>query len=260
MTASILGYCDRDSVRPGDRIEFKVSCESAERFRTDFVRLGCCETPPEGPGFREKEVKAPAAGEYPGRRQTNPIGSCVAVPGLDGLAGCQSFTLQAMVLPTRPGSGAQAILGAWNATSGEGVWMGLDETGAFACTVGNGSELATQSTDVKLVDRHWYLVSASYDAASGILRLHQEPVVDRRISPCRATSMEARLSFPPAAGGRFLIAAWDAGDQADPRMTGGHFDGKIDRPRVSRRFHGRRSGTLDRLAGRVPGDARSRRV
>ena len=49
MKPLLLGYCDNDSVRPGERVGFKVSCEGAETFRADIVRLICCETAPASP-------------------------------------------------------------------------------------------------------------------------------------------------------------------------------------------------------------------
>jgi N,N-dimethylformamidase len=235
MKSVILGYCDRDSGRPGDRIMFKVSCEGAERFRADFVRLGCCETPPEGPGFREAVVATPAAGDYPARRQSHSIGSCVVAPGLAGLGGCESFTLQALVWPTKPAGRAQAIIGAWNESQGAGIYLGLDERGALSCRIGDGKSSISRSTDVPLRARHWYLVAVSLDAPTGALRLYHEHIDGGGEPEDEGVIAEFDLPVRPnGPSARFIMAAWDAGSEGGSLRTGGHFDGKIDRPRLSR--------------------------
>ena len=233
MEPVILGYSDRDSARAGDVIEFKVSCEATATYRADIVRLVCCETSPEGPGFKEVEVESPISQDYPARRQTNPIGSYVVVPDFPQL---QSFTVLAMIWPTRPEGGAQAILGDWDESSREGFYLGIDESGALACTIGDGTTVVTRSTGEPLVARHWYLASVSFDAATSIIRLQQEPVVGKKWSTARAILVEESVPCKPAARSRtFMIAAWHAGEDKGRLITGGHFDGKVDRPRVASR-------------------------
>lgn len=233
MKPVILGYCDRDSARAGDLIEFKVSCEAAATYRADIVRLVCCETPPDGPGFKEVEVESPISRDYPARRQTNPIGSYVVVPDFPQV---ESFTLQAMIWPTRPEAGPQTILGTWNEQSREGFYLGIDEFGALACTIGDGTTVVTRTTGMPLAARHWCLASASFDAAKSTVRLHQEPIVDRHWSTARATLVEESVPCKPAARpAMFMMAAWYGGADDGRLITGGHFDGKIDRPRVSSR-------------------------
>ncbi len=36
---AVMGYADRRSVRVGERIAFKVSCDSAPRYKATIVRL-----------------------------------------------------------------------------------------------------------------------------------------------------------------------------------------------------------------------------
>ena len=70
MALAILGYADRMSVRPGDRLKVMVSCESgATSYRAELVRLICGDDRPDGPGYKEQKVAHPANRDYPGRRR-----------------------------------------------------------------------------------------------------------------------------------------------------------------------------------------------
>src|SRR5689334_21677109 len=72
----IVGYTDRPSVRPGEHLDFKVSCEGgALEYEAEIVRLICGDDSPRGPGFKSEPVAASVNGRYPGRRQRINIGS-----------------------------------------------------------------------------------------------------------------------------------------------------------------------------------------
>ncbi len=83
---TIHGYGDRLSVAPGERIEFKVSCEEPGSYRADVVRLIHGDTNPAGPGFKEELLETGASGEYEGRFQATDAGSCVVVEDGGALA------------------------------------------------------------------------------------------------------------------------------------------------------------------------------
>src|SRR4051812_36286828 len=89
----IVGYSDRDSVRPGDSIAFKVSCENAPNYRADIVRLRCPDTSPERPGYQETEVPSVVNGTYPARVQPINIGSYIRIPDADIIRTLSSFTI-----------------------------------------------------------------------------------------------------------------------------------------------------------------------
>ena len=75
----LVGYLDRFSARPGERIAVKVSSAHDGPFRADLVRIVCADPNPAGPGMQIEEVAASFAGEYPSRRQNVQIGSCGVV-------------------------------------------------------------------------------------------------------------------------------------------------------------------------------------
>lgn len=230
--AAVQGYADRLSVAPGERIEFKLSCEIPGDYRADVVRLIHGDTTPDGPGFRDELVETAVSGSYRGRRQEIDAGSCVVVDG-GALALSGAFTLHAFVKPTTPAKPEQGVLGRYTTAANEGYALVVDG-GLPALWVGS----ARVSGDEPLAERCWYSLAATYDPADGMARIHCEPVVNAynsRLSPAvpigGATRTSEPVPAPPTdAQAPFTIAglARDrGGDWIDS-----HFNGKVDRPRV----------------------------
>src|SRR5262245_61046233 len=134
MSLGLLAYGDRISAAPGDTIRFMVSADGVARYRAEIVRLVHGDANPAGPGFKAIRLPSTVDGDYDGRFQSTAAGSYVAVPDLASLAG-GSFSLAAMVWPTRPGKGRQAILAKGDAR--RGFVLGLDEGGRLALSLGN---------------------------------------------------------------------------------------------------------------------------
>ena len=240
MTA-LLAYCDPISAAPGERVRFMVSCIGAARYDAEIVRLINPQAGPHATPFRTERIECPANRSYPGRRQAIHVGSFGVVEAHPALASAASFTLQAYVWPTTPGRSRQALLGTWSETERRGFGLGLDARGAPELRIGDGAEVAALSTDRPLLARRWYLVAGSLDAASGRLVLWQEPVHDPSFhdqAPVRVeTTTAVRLN-----DGRtpFLFAAWHQGEADAPTawgrlIVGGHYNGKLDRPRLANR-------------------------
>jgi N,N-dimethylformamidase len=243
MTA-LLGYCDPISLAPGERLRVMVSCIGASRYDAELVRLINPQAGPLATPFRTEPVQHPANHSYPGRRQEIAIGSFGVVDAHPLIAGLESFTLQAYVWPTTPGRGRQALLGTWSESGRRGFGLGLDEQGALELRLGDGREVASLTTATPLATRRWYLVAGSFDAASGRLELWQAPVGDRTFHEETAVRAETTTAVRLGAGsGPFLFAAWHAGEAAAPTaygrlVAGGHYNGKLDRPRLADRALG----------------------
>src|SRR5437764_640805 len=73
----------------------------------------------------------------PAGEQALLCGSWAMVPPNALFARLGSFTLQAMIWPTLPGRGRQAIMGTWSETLGTGFGLALDEAGALEVRVGS---------------------------------------------------------------------------------------------------------------------------
>ena len=253
MTARLLGYGDTWSAAPGERVRFMVSCEGAAEYRADIVRLHSSRLGPDAPPYREETIETPVNGCYAARRQAIHAGSCAVVPAAPPLPAPGSFTLQAYVWPTMPGDRPQALLGTWSEASGRGFGLALDAHGALILHL----DEQRLGTGVPLARRQWYLVAGSFNARSGLARVVQIPCSGHAFHPFSSAAKEAARSAPEAGPGPFLIAAWHAGAAPAggvlPCLHSGHFDGKIERPRLAGRALD--DASIEALGAHEPGGA-----
>ena len=82
----LIGYVDRFSARPGERVAVKVSSQLDRPYRADLVRIIHADANPAGPGIKLEEVPAAFAGTYPSRFQPVHLGSCEVVVPAEPLA------------------------------------------------------------------------------------------------------------------------------------------------------------------------------
>jgi N,N-dimethylformamidase len=251
VTLAVVGYADRMSVRPGDRLKVMVSCEAgAAGYRAELVRLICGDDSPNEPGYKEQPIEHPANGAYPGRRQRINAGSYILVPASPLLDSVTSFALDALIWPTTPGRGMQTLLARWAEKAGYALI--IDEGGALTLWLGDGDKHEVFSTGVPLDARAWYRVSASYDAQTKTVSVSQQPLRERARDRSAATIETAARVVPRASTATpFLMAAHVAGEQAKRLVTGGHYNGKIEAPRLARGAE--QVGAWD-FAREIPGD------
>src|SRR5262245_30909503 len=221
----LTGYADRFSVAPGETIAFKVSSTAAGPYHARLVRLISGDPNPAGPGIVEEPVDAPFAGSYPSRVQPVPLGSYLRVPDAPGLQRLTSFTAVATIWPTTPARGRQGIVARRDPAAGTGFALFVDARGAGALVGdGRGGE-AVVEVGKPLLERAWYRVWASYDAATRTLAVGQTPLVPRVMAD-DAGRASAAVGFAPALDSRtpLLVAALGGVPVA------GHYNGKIERP------------------------------
>jgi len=256
----ITGYSDRYSLCPGEEVKFYVNSEKGESYRADIVRMIHGDTNPEGPGFKVEELDTPVSKDYPGRNQIIHGGSYGLVPH-DHRMNVESFTLQAFIFPTTPDKGVQGVLTKSDGTTGYGLF--IDENANLALWIGDGKGKVEKIASGKpLLRKVWYLVAASYDAASGRVCLYQEPVVTSAngglgmslLHPMEETASVVNGKSAVAPGDNdapLLMAARTEVANSGRTIFGGHFkearepvelpqqadvyNGKIDRPRLSGR-------------------------
>ena len=222
----IIGYVDKFSVENGQPIAFKVSTEALGPYCAEIRRLRCGDHV--GVGLKTAVVNAPVNGPYEGRHQPIRTGSFVVIPESADLRP-DTFTLIATIWPTIPLKGGQAIMGDWNETTGRGYCLTIDAAGALALIVGDGTGKSAISTNVPLLERHWYIVAASFDAATGEAWIGQRPLMPYALGD-NGSDASRTVSIRPAPLGQFRIAAWT--DAAGPA---GHYNGKIEQPSLLRR-------------------------
>lgn len=231
----IVGYADRFSVRPGESIAFKVSCEDqAPQYRAKMLRLICGDDRPDGPGFKAEAIPAGLAANYPGRRQEINTGSYIEV-ALDRVQhDLERLTFAVLVKPTRPASGQiQSILSrltAENAGS-KGFDLRLDGAGKpqLHLTGEDGAQILSLSQPLSTDD--WYLLAASIPAKGGEALLWAGPIKERPFGPISewttavlATGL-ASPETPP-----LLIAAALRRREPQRLIVAQPFDGKIEAP------------------------------
>jgi N,N-dimethylformamidase beta subunit-like, C-terminal len=238
---TILAYCDPISAAPGDVVRFMVSCEGAAEYQAEVVRLINPEAEPEATPFRVEPVATAAARNYRARLQKLQPGSYAIVESLPSIDGLESWGARAFVWPTTPGRSRQALLGAWSEGEQRGFGLFLDEAGALEARIGDGTGVARLSTGTPLLERRWYVVAASFNAESGRLEVSQAPVSGKTFylgAACRAS--DSTTVRTDCSGLPFLLAAWHEGPceapcPDRPFLAGGHYNGKLDRPRLARR-------------------------
>ena len=173
----ILGYADRISAAPGECIQVKVSCEGLDQYDADLVRVIHGDINPSGPGYRDAPVPLDLGGPFKGRYQPIHAGSFGVVNAKPLFPAKSSLGLQAFVFQTLPGRGPQTILSRQDPQSGIGFRLYLDPEGAAALEVTAGGEKGgVVATGAPLIAERWYLISGSYDAASGALTVAQKPL------------------------------------------------------------------------------------
>jgi len=235
MMRKLFGYSDQISVRPGDTIRFMVSSLDNTPYRADIVRLICGDDSPDGPGFKEAVIETSANGDYPGRAQPMHDGSCVVIPDNPLLDGISSFTLQAMIWPTTPLKGRQALMGKWCEKTQTGLCLFIDEKGATNLCLGDGSgAVETLGAGTAMIGREWYFVAASFDAHSKEMRIFQEPLADcPGVGEAASSQASIKLAAPGTNSAQFVMAAQR--QEPDGKAMSAHFNGKIDSPRLLKR-------------------------
>ena len=232
----LIGYVDRLSARPGDRLEFKVSSTGQEPFEARLIRIACADPNPDGPGIIHEEIASEFDGNYPSRSQHYDLGSYIRVPVRERREPLGSFTLSAVIWPTTPEKGRQGLI---SFAGDAGAHLCLDENGCVRIELGTGDD-AVVSTGVPLKCRRWYRIWASYDGDTGEASVGHLPL-DGSSGPVPG-SANLGSGRRTALGGSIVIAACGGGKVHD------HFNGKIEAPAI---HHGvQEAGDAGRPSGR----------
>ena len=229
----IVGYSDRLSVRPGETVRFMVSC-GRPTYRADIVRLIHGDPNPEGPGIKEELVPAPVNGDYPGREQAIRTGSYAIVPNAPVLQPLAGFTLQAWICPTTPRKGIQGIITKWSEARCAGYALIVDESGGLGMWLGDGDGAVEKvGTGVPMDASRWYFVAGTFDTGKRRASLRQLPVDDWPRDESRAeTEQVAGLARVGESETPVLMAGIGGFDASGAAIVRGHFNGKIDSPRL----------------------------
>ncbi|GAA3853109.1 large subunit of N,N-dimethylformamidase [Saccharothrix violaceirubra] len=214
--AKVVGYTDRLSVRPGDRLAVHASATVPDA-RVRVVRLGHDGTAP---------TRTPVAVEAPERvaipHQDFDHGSYGLVPRPP--APGAEVTFAVWVWPTADPGGRVGLLSQGDADEGPHVELALlpDRTVRFAVRAENG---VVEVEGPALHLRRWYLLVGGYGPDG--LRLEVRP--GARVTGEETSSVATAPGAGALVGGQvplLLGARFVDGDRV------GHFDGKLDGPTV----------------------------
>ena len=251
----IVGYADRLRIQPGETIRFMVSSEQP-RYRADIVRLIHGDANPKGPGIKEVLVETASSAEYSGKHQELPLGSYAIVADNAALRISGSFTFTAWIAPTsQRGSspdafeGFEGILTKWAGAAKGGYGVFIDEAGRLALWLTDAAGRTEKVQAAQLlrpwapaipgmnqrpqgVTTSWYFIAVSFDATTGRVMLHQDPLTAFPFDVSRGVTERTTTIKSIAANDAPLLigACWESAGKA-----AGHYNGKIDNPRLYRR-------------------------
>src|SRR2546421_6237011 len=148
MVVPLIGYLDRFSARPGERIAVKVSSQRHEPYDADLVRIIHGDANPAGPGLKIKEIEPGFAGQYPSRFQPVHSGSCgvVTMPAPIGLP--DPCTIVVRVQPWLLDGRPQTVL-----SIESGLTLSVAAEGAVLEAQGGRAQVAAP-----MLKRRWYEV------------------------------------------------------------------------------------------------------
>jgi N,N-dimethylformamidase len=223
VTAALIGYTDRISVRSGEKISFKVTSAGPGPYHAMLVRIVRGDPNPGGPPPKFEDMSDLFDGRFASRTQHAWPGSYGLVDVAKDAKLPAALHVEALIWPTLPEDGPQTVISRRDATTGTGFALVLTpdgmalETGTDRIVVGK-----------KLRARIWYRVWASADPETGALRVGQQPLArafgtDDEGEASGKASYRALEAVAPV-----MIGAEPATDRPARRC----FNGKIEAPRI----------------------------
>ena len=225
MTAPLIGYADRISVRAGQKIAFKVSSTAAGPYNASLIRILRGDPNPDGPGVKFEDQSEHFDGRFSSREQRAWPGSYALIEGAAKAKLPASLSVEALIWPTLPGDPAQTVISRRDPASGDGFALVMTpngmmlEAGNVKVTVGR-----------PLRPHTWYRVWASADPTSGILRVGQQPLKRAHaIEDEGEATATARTVLAIDVPKPVMIGAEAAADRPAARC----FNGKIEAPAIA---------------------------
>ena len=257
----IFGYTDRFSGRPGETLDFHISCEGVETYEATLVKLRHGFTGSAGPGFLETEIASAFSGTHKGAWHECRPGSYVQVEDPDGrLTPRGDLRLRATIFATLPGESREAGLGAYHVTQNSmssrgslqtvlGNWDDGLEAG-YALVLEDGvptfiwnerGGVRRLALEQQLEANQWYDLDIEFDRSTETVRLSRTPRTSlmNRHAPhalhLLPESAEARIDDGPGdSAAPFRIGA--SAIYEDGRWMPTHvFNGKIGNVSVEHR-------------------------
>ena len=221
----LIGYLDRFSARPGERIAVKVSSQLDRPYRADLVRIIHADANPAGPGIKLEDVPAAFTGTYPSRFQPVHLGSCGVVTPANPLALPDPGTIVVRVQPWLLDGRPQTVLAI---ESGPALSVGAE--GARLEMGDSRVQVATP-----MLKGRWYELRVI--AADGRVRLRQT-ALQHSWGIADSGEAEGRGTFGALAKLTFGAAS-TARPKADENPYCAFLDGRLEDPAILAGVHDR---------------------
>lgn len=180
------GQADRFNVSPMEDICFTITCRGSSSFQAQLLRLGDHRREEATPDINGTAVRSSIDARYERRWHGICPRPYLEVPGSENaFSGAAGVTFGAFIRSDVPKAAQQAILTAWDATTGAGSGVFLRQ-GRLTLLAGDGDARMELSIPEPLQPGIWHEVAASYDLASGLGALSQKP--------CSAAAGSRRLA------------------------------------------------------------------
>ena len=223
----LVGYADRLSVRPGETIRFHVAnATGAALARPSVVRVISADPNPAGPGIRTEAVEAAVEAIGPCTAQGVSPGSYGVASLGPALARLASFTVIATICPTRIAGEERPVLTAFAKDRGAGGFgLAVARDGStFGSIAGRDGATSTVSTGVALRDGAWARVWMTWDAATSVIEVGQQPLARGRPEGLPSVAHSRAGGAMSMATQQILIGASEANGRSST------FNGRIERP------------------------------
>jgi N,N-dimethylformamidase len=260
ITQNVFGYTDRFSARPGESIDFHISCEGTDSYEMSLVRLRHGFDGSAGPGFLETEVPSDSNGTYSGAYYTCQPGSFVDIEDPQQLlADPAGLQIQVAVFATLPRNDRTGTLGAYRVSHSTAAFTAQHQTVAgtwdnetqrgWALLLENGvptfvwcEDGHRRSVEVasELTSDQWYEVTVAVPVGPGSITLDVAPLYARNdlVAPAANTATAEHATtqtdgdLTPATT-PFRIGALSR-TEGDRLLADSPFNGKIARLRIDR--------------------------
>ena len=213
MAIELIGYSDRLSARPGETLDFKISCKTQTSVSARLSRSISADANPSGMGVVETrcdDLFAPL--EFEGREQKFTPGSyAVTAETVSQFVG-EKIEFSVNVMPTILTGNRQTIMSVGN------IEIMLDGEGRVCCT-DSASELVVPAP---LTLKRWWKITAMI-ATDGQMNLRVEEI--RNGARDGGMTVETKTTLAPVLEGALFLAACDLGGS-----IAHFFNGRIEAP------------------------------
>ncbi len=174
----IIGYINKLSARPGEKLNVMVSSISKQPFNASLIRIRCADPNPSGPGIKEQPIEADFAGQYPSEFQKINIGSFGVVNNTAPLLNQAEYTICARIWPTLTKNKRQVII-SWQNSNKQNWALGINSDGCLFLEIGK-----TEIVNPKiLAPRVWYQVWCSINNKTNKLSCSLAEISDNKLGP-----------------------------------------------------------------------------